>query len=449
LSDGIRDLAELIEEVSGIDLPERDLGRLEAIVSRRMASLGLASIQEYVRSLRKEPGSSEWPGLLNQVTIKESFLFRGEAHFEALAETVIPELVRRRPNRRLKVWSAGCARGEEAATLAIVLAENSDVRGKDWEIVATDVDSEALVEAREGIFGRRAVARVPAELLARYFTPIGDRFQLVPDLRARIAYRPLNLAEPRPEFGNRSFDIIFLRNVLIYFRPEVQKRVVSRVGQELADDGFLFLGPSESLMFLGSDLHARDLGSCFCYRHPRSSETDVSPNELRGETAAKSTTSVVPDRIRVETKPPHPATHPKGDDGAIEDRLELVIEALEKRDDSSTLKLIESLRGRLPESAILHALEGLFWERCGEQARAVQAYRAALYLDSDIKEVRFLLARGLELLGRQDRAAREYRATLAALGSARERTPPVFSRLGLPSFGVMADECREALQRIK
>lgn len=448
VKDGVRDLAELIEEVSGIDFPERDLGRLEALAAKRMASRGDSCIQDYVRSLRQEPGSPEWPGLLNQVTIKESYLYRGKVQFEALAERVIPDIVSRRPNRRLEVWSAGCARGEEAATLAIFLAESTELRGWDWGIVATDVDSEALVEARDGIFGRRAVARVPVELLKRFFTPIGDRFQLAPELRARIEYRPLNLAEPIHERENRLYDVIFLRNVLIYFRPEVQKRVVAAVGRQLVDDGYLFLGPSESLMFLGSDLHPRDLGSCFCYRHQGPLETGDDPADRSGQAASKTTTLVVPDRMELPMSPTADATPPNGDDLAIEDRLELVIETLERGDVAVALKLIENLRCRLPESAMLHALEGLVLERGEEQGRAVRAYRAALYLDSDFKEVRFLLARGLELLGRNERAAREYRAALAALGSAQGRTPGVFSRLGLPSFGAMADECREALRRL-
>jgi chemotaxis protein methyltransferase CheR len=365
-----------------------------------------------------------------------------------LAEKVIPDIVGRRPHRRFEVWSAGCARGEEAATLAIFLAESPDLRGWDWRIVATDVDSEALVEAKDGIFGRRAIARVPAELLTRYFTPVGDRFQLAPELRARIDYRPLNLTAPRKECENHLFDVIFLRNVLIYFRPEVQKKVVAAVGGQLVDDGYLFLGPSESLMFLGSDLHPRDLGSCFCYRHPGPMETVDEPADRLGQAALNSKTPSVPDRMELPTSPSRAATPPNGDDLAIEDRLELVIETLERGDDTATLKLIENLRCRLPESAILHALEGLVLERGGEQDRAVRAYRAALYLDSDFREVRFLLARGLELLGRHDRAAREYRAALAALGSAQEKTPTVFPRLGLPSFSAMADECREALRRL-
>jgi chemotaxis protein methyltransferase CheR len=449
VKDAVRDLAKLIEEVSGIDLPDRDLGRLEKLVSRRLASVRCDSIQDYVRGLLKDPGSPEWPCLLNQVTIKESYFFRGEAHFEAMAEIVIPELVNRRPNRRLKIWSAGRARGEEAATLAIVLAESTEMRGWDWDIVATDVDSKALVEAREGVFGRRAVAGVPAELLTRYFTPIGDRVQLVPELRARIEYRPLNLTEPRPELGERRFDIVFLRNVLIYFRPEVQKSVVSGVARDLVDDGYLFLGPSESLMFLGSDLRARDLGSCFCYQHPGSSGAAEAPNHLCELISGESTSSAPPDRLMSKTTTPLAAAQPVFEEQAIEDRLELVIGTLEEKEFSATLKHIERLRDQLPESSILHALEGLVLERGGEQEKAVQAYRAALYLDSEIKEVRFLLARGLEVLGRKDRAAREYRATLAALGSAREETPTVFSRLGLPTFRGMAEACREALQRIK
>ena len=155
-----RELAELIEDLSGIVVPEHDLGRLGILAQERAVATGRRDVGDYFAFLRRDPGSNEWPVLLSRITNKESYLFRGHAQFEALESTILPELANRLRDHHLKVWCAGCARGEEAATLAIVLADSPLVGSWNWQILATDVDPAALAEAREGIFGRRAVAKV-------------------------------------------------------------------------------------------------------------------------------------------------------------------------------------------------------------------------------------------------------------------------------------------------
>lgn len=430
----IREIAHLIEKQSGFVIGDQSLGALESIVGQRLRHGGFSGFEGYADYLRRHPVSEEWRHLLSKITIKESYLFRAKDQFDALTAAILEETADRRQDRRLRVWCAGCARGEEAATLAIVLADHPDVGSWNWSVLATDVDVAALGEARRGLFNRRAVDRVPRAILGRYFSPRGDRFELDPRLRERVEYRQLNLVELPLDLGDDLFDLIFLRNVLIYFRPELQRRVVEGVEQVLAPGGTLFLGPSESLLHLGTTLRARDLGKCFCYQRPTPSEDVGLPAPSRRNT--------ISDAEPVGDASDSTSTAHESDGGApraasFEARLESTIRALERGANHDAAVSLADLRRENPESATVHALEGLAFERLGDREGSVHAYRAALYLAPEMDEVRFLLARSLDGLGRTKAAAREYRTVLSGLGPTSSFSTAVLGRMGLPDVEQM------------
>ncbi len=259
----------LVEEASGnVVSPSHLPALLDAGLARARAR-GLGDLPAYVDALERGTLPDEWRHLLPLVTVKESFFFRTPEHFRAVEAVAIPALsAARHATRRLRIWSAGCARGEEAATLGIVLAEMPDLNGWDWRILATDVDEEALAEARTGRYRERAVAPVPEVLKGRYFRSREGVFELDPAILARLDYRALNLVHEPLDLPEPSYDIIFLRNVLIYFRPDSQRRLAAALARVLAPDGFLFLGACETLWQLTDLLVPVDLGDCFCYRHP-------------------------------------------------------------------------------------------------------------------------------------------------------------------------------------
>lgn len=438
MTGAIRELARLIEEASGFVISDGRYGVLEDLARERMADVGSSDIEGYVHSLQGHGDSEELRRLLGLITIKESYLYRGRAQFDALADTILSEFSASRPNRRLRVWCAGCARGEEAATLAVVLADHPVVGDWRWSILATDVDEAALTEARTGLFGARAVARVPDNCLQLHFVSRGDRFELDPELRARIEFRRLNLADQSLELSGDVFDVIFLRNVLIYFRPEVQRRVVAAVENVLAADGSLFLGPSESLLHLDTGLQARELGGSFCYRHRKTAGGDGDSADGRRErppAGAEATLNLV--------SPPAQPSSSEDAGPTIEACLETVVNCLEKDDLHGALDLIDDFRTGFPESAVAHALEGIARERTGDLDAAILAYRGALYLEPEMDEVRFLLARCLRTLGRTERAAREYRAVLIGLGGPSSRPATLVGRLDIPPTDEMIDECRK------
>jgi chemotaxis protein methyltransferase CheR len=425
---------------------ERSYGQLAAVAGEQIASLKLADIEEYMDLLSVRSDSPEWRHLLARITVKESSMFRGRAQFEALNTVVLDELAAIRDDRRLRVWCAGCARGEEAVTLAIVIASHPDVGAWDWSILATDVDDRALGEARLGSYGERAVAAVPAEILASRFDRRNDRYEVDPELLGRIEYRHLNLVDREAVVREGPFELIFLRNVLIYFRPEIQRRVVKTVELALAPDGVLFLGPSESLLPLEASLVPRDLGSCFCYRWPpriadRRGESNVEPKARSGGRDAG-------DGLQGVGQPASPSGG--GADGwTAEEGIGRFLEAMAAGDFASANRMALALRHEFPEKPVVHALVGVAASRASDHDAAVLAFRAALYLDPAAPEVRYLLAAALEAGGRGERAEREYRSVLASLGAAPAAPPPLFRTLGVPGRDQLLVICRKKLSFIK
>ena len=442
----VGELARMIEEASGFVVPPRGYGQLAVIAREQIASLRLAGIEEYIDLLTVRSDSPEWRHLLARITVKESYLFRGPAQMEALSRTILEELAAIRRDRRLKVWCAGCARGEEAVTLAIVLASHPVVRSWDWSILATDVDDQALDEARLGRYGERAVAAVPGDILASRFSRHQDRWEFDPKLLGRIAYRRLNLVDREEVLQQGPFDVIFLRNVLIYFRPELQRKVVQTVEQSLTPDGVLFLGPSESLLSLDASLRPRDLGSCFCYRWPAPA-VDLRPGG-GVERPARRSAGAAGRSLPARALPPSVSDGPV-DQRAPDDRIRGMLDALAAADFEAARGIALSLRHDFPENPVTHALVGFAASRLTDFRDAILAYRGALYLDPGVPEIRFLLAVALEADGRSDRALREYRSALASAGSAAAAASPLFKSLGIPARDQLVIICRKKISDIK
>ncbi|MES1243782.1 MAG: protein-glutamate O-methyltransferase CheR, partial [Acidobacteriota bacterium] len=267
-SPALEKLVSLIRDTTGNMISPARYAFLEEVAQRRARSRGFPSVKDYVHALTANALDGEWESLIPLVTIKESYFFRAPQQFEVIREHVLPRLMQARAQaRHLRIWCAACARGEEPSTLAMLLDVDPALSGWDWTILATDVDEGALAGARLGLYGDRAVNQVPPPLLERYFKRRGKLFELDPELRSRILYRHLNLAHAPFTLPFPECDLVLLRNVLIYFRRPLQRRVISQVGQLLAQHGYLFLGASETLWQIQDDLEAIDLGSCFSYRH--------------------------------------------------------------------------------------------------------------------------------------------------------------------------------------
>ena len=240
----------VIGENAGIVLGPNKRQLVQGRLARRLRELGLSSYEAYCNHVR-EAGPEELVDLINALTTNVTAFFRENHHFEALAAYMIPEAMKRnQQSRRLRIWSAGCSSGEEAYCLAMVAAEciPAGVRW-DLKILATDIDSDMVGTAQRGIYPLDRLAAVPEARLRRFFKrgagENSGNARANEDIASLISFRPLNLLQPWPMRG--PFDIIFCRNVMIYFDQPTRERLVGRFGELLTDEGYLCLGHSESI----------------------------------------------------------------------------------------------------------------------------------------------------------------------------------------------------------
>lgn len=211
---------------------------------------GIDSIAGLVQHLR---GSAS-PELAVEVTEammnNESLFFRDKLPFDHLADTVLPELMQRRgDSRRLRVWSAAASTGQEPYSIAMLL---DDAKWQSWrlEILATDISNDALQRARNGLYSQFDVQRgLPIQMLMRHFTQVGERWQISDGLRGKVRFQQLNLLADFSSLG--AFDVIFCRNVLIYFDQATKIDVLGRIRRALRSDGYLILGAAETVVGLG------------------------------------------------------------------------------------------------------------------------------------------------------------------------------------------------------
>jgi len=248
--------SEFIIGLCGIKMPPSKKIMLEARLQKRLRALGIPSYGEYYQYIHSENGRSELVHMLDSVTTNKTDFFREPAHFEYLAQTILPEVLSEQEGSKWKdrqfiLWSAGCSTGEEPYTLAMVLSEFAHQHPAfRFTIIATDISTKALDRSRDGIYDEDRIAAVPHALKQRYVLRSKDRgknlVRIVPELRTAVQFKRLNLMEESFSFSE-PLDVIFCRNVIIYFDRTTQERLISRFCRVLKPDGHLFLGHSESV----------------------------------------------------------------------------------------------------------------------------------------------------------------------------------------------------------
>lgn len=228
---------------------------------------GLGSIGALAAKLRQQGDGPLQRKVVDAMTTNETLFFRDQNPFDVLRQNVLPELIAKRADRRrLRIWSAACSSGQEPYTIAMLLCE-SFAQLASWtiEIVATDLSPSMIEKASRGVYGKIEVNRgLPAALLAKYFTQSGTDYALRDDVRRMVTFREMNLASSWPPLG--TFDVVFLRNVLIYFDVPTKKSILSRVLGVLEPDGYLFLGAAETTMNLEPRFARMPLERSGCYR---------------------------------------------------------------------------------------------------------------------------------------------------------------------------------------
>lgn len=265
-------IAALVTEHSGIRLPVGKRSMLEGRVRRRARAAGFASIAQYCAHLFRGNGlAAELPHLVDAATTNKTDFFREPQHFQLLETRMLSELLQRRRGRgerghaggkpMLKLWSAACSNGAEAYTIAMVLADAAMARRDfEWSVLGTDICGQILTEARQAVYPTEMIAPVPPAKQLRYVmhgrAGAAPKVRIVPELRRMVRFAALNLMDRTYPF-DIDFDVIFLRNVLIYFEKGDQEAVITRLTQHLRPGGFLLLGHAESM--IGTELGLRQV----------------------------------------------------------------------------------------------------------------------------------------------------------------------------------------------
>jgi chemotaxis protein methyltransferase CheR len=238
-------------------------------LARLLRNIGMNRVEELVRSLRRQKDPALERAVTEAMTINETSFFRDHWPFEYLSTGLLPGLIeRRREVRTLRFWSAACSTGQEALSLAMLLRENSP-RITHWNlrIDGTDICAEAVARARTARYHRIEMNRgLPARMLVRYFTHTGEAWEAKQEIRSMCRFQQANLCATPLPFHDR-FDVIFLRNVMLYFAPETRRTVLEAMHRLLAPDGALFLGASEQTA--DSSLWTPVLAGRTCYYRPR------------------------------------------------------------------------------------------------------------------------------------------------------------------------------------
>ena len=242
-------LAGLLHAGSGLVIGPEKVYLLETRLSAIMRAQGCAGLDALALRLRQPGAGAIERQVIEAMTTNESFFFRDDKPFAHFRGQALPGLVAARPaGVGLRVWSAAASSGQEAYSLAMILAESALLlRGRGVEIVGTDLSNEQLERAREGVYSQFEVQRgLPMQLLVKYFKKEGANWRIDPKLRAMVQFRVWNLlADPR---ALGMFDVVFCRNVLIYFDQPTKRRVLEAIARQLAPDGRLYLGGAETIL---------------------------------------------------------------------------------------------------------------------------------------------------------------------------------------------------------
>jgi chemotaxis protein methyltransferase CheR len=242
-------LRKILKERSGLDLSADKQYLVESRLMPLARKAGLSGIPELVQKMKGGGAESLTTEVVEAMTTNETFFFRDKIPFDHLRDTILPQLLQSRASRKsLRIWSAACSTGQEPYSIAMCLKEKAtQLAGWRIEIVGTDLSQEVLEKSRAGIYSQFEVQRgLPIQLLVKYFAQIGELWQLNSELRGMVQYRQLNLLQDFSSLGK--FDVVFCRNVLIYFDQETKTQIFERIARVIEPDGMLMLGAAESVV---------------------------------------------------------------------------------------------------------------------------------------------------------------------------------------------------------
>ncbi len=252
---------------TGMSFVENKPYYVDKRLEERILATGTEDFATYFSLLRS--GGAEQQRLISRFTINETYFYREDYQFACLTSDLLPALIAQRSAAApIRLWSVPCSTGEEPYSLAIWLLEKfAGIDDHDVEIVGSDIDEAALAAAAQGVFGARALQRMPADVVSRYFVKLGDgRWQIIEGLRRSIALTQVNLADRGSIAGHANFDVVFCRNLLIYFDEASRRIAAENLYESLSPGGFLCLGHSESMSRTSSLFAVRRFSDAIIYQ---------------------------------------------------------------------------------------------------------------------------------------------------------------------------------------
>ena len=234
----------------------------------RIEATGTGSFRGYFTMLRFQASGDELQQLTNIMTVNGTYFLREEYQFKCLVDSILPQIVHRRTGADpIRIWCIPSSSGEEPYSVAMFLLENwPGIKEWDVEIISSDIDTSILRRARAGRYSARSVQYIPDPWLKKYFKSVGDEYQLCDDLRQAVEFTRVNLAEPADTLSYRNFDVIFCRNLLIYFDDASRKTASETFYEALNPGGYLCLGHSESMSRISSLFEVRKFPEAIVYR---------------------------------------------------------------------------------------------------------------------------------------------------------------------------------------
>jgi chemotaxis protein methyltransferase CheR len=255
---------------TGIRFEESKRYFVDKRLVERIAATGSETFRHYFAMLRFESKGTEMQNLINLMTVNETYFFREEYQFDSLVNSILPEIVKRKKHEGpIRIWTIPSSSGEEAYTIAMCLLERwPGIAEWDVEIVSSDIDTDILAQARHGVYSARSVQHVPEAYLRKYFTPIGRNFQILASVSDAVEFTRVNLQDAEDVRPYRNFDVIFCRNLLIYFDDQSRKQAAETFYDALRPGGFMLLGHSESMSRMSGLFKVRKFPDAIVYQRP-------------------------------------------------------------------------------------------------------------------------------------------------------------------------------------
>lgn len=263
-------LCEFLYRRTGMVFTEAKRYYVDRRVSDRMDATGAATFASYFARLRSD-ANGEVEQFINAFTVNETYFYREDHQLKCLSSNLLRErILAKRPGKAIRIWCVPCSTGEEPYSVAMWLLENwPQVDAYDIEIVGSDIDTRALEAARAGVFGKRALMRLTPQLVEKYFHALpDDRWAILEDLRQSIRFTPVNIVEPEQTRAHGRFDVIFCRNVLIYFDDASRRLAAENLYETLEPGGFICLGHTESMSRISPLFDVRRYSDAIVYQRP-------------------------------------------------------------------------------------------------------------------------------------------------------------------------------------